>query len=122
MKLERIEVRRLRLPLLHPFETSFGRTTAKEFLLLAVSADGVTGYGECVAEVDPFYLPETCDTALHVLRDFLGIFAVAEVPEGKLVNLRPVGVGQVGHCCRVVGFQPFDQIPCGCCLGHGVLC
>jgi len=77
VKLERIEVRRLRLPLLHPFETSFGRTTAKEFLLVAASADGVTGYGECVAEVDPYYLPETCDTALHVLRDFLVPLAFA---------------------------------------------
>ena len=40
MKLERIEVRHVRLPLRFPFETSFGRTTAKEFLLVAVSADG----------------------------------------------------------------------------------
>jgi O-succinylbenzoate synthase len=71
MKLDRIEVRRLRLPLLHPFETSFGRTTEKEFLLVAASADGVTGYGECVADTDPFYLPETIETVLHVLRDFL---------------------------------------------------
>ena len=66
MKLERIEVRRLRLPLRHPFETSFGRTTHKEFLLVAVSADGVTGYGECVADADPYYLPETNGTVLHV--------------------------------------------------------
>ena len=77
MKLERIEVRRLRLPLLHPFETSFGRTAAKEFLLVAASADGVTGYGECVADVDPFYLPETCDTAAHVIRDFLAPIALS---------------------------------------------
>jgi O-succinylbenzoate synthase len=71
MKLDRVEVRRLRLPLLHPFETSFGRTTEKEFLLVSVSADGVTGHGECVADADPYYLPETNDTVLHVLRDFL---------------------------------------------------
>jgi O-succinylbenzoate synthase len=77
VRLERIEVRRLALPLLHPFETSFGRTTAKEFLLVAASADGVTGYGECVADSDPFYLPETNHTALHVLRDFLAPMAFA---------------------------------------------
>ena len=71
MKIERIEVRRLRLPLRFPFETSFGRTTAKDFLLVCVSADGVTGYGECVADDDPYYLPETNGTVLHVLRDFL---------------------------------------------------
>jgi O-succinylbenzoate synthase len=77
LRLDRVEVRRLRLPLLHPFETSFGRTTSKEFLLVAASADGVTGYGECVADTDPFYLPETTETALHVLRDFLVPMAFA---------------------------------------------
>ncbi len=71
MKIDTIAVRHLTLPLLHPFETSFGRTTTKEFLLVSASADGVTGYGECVADKDPFYLPETNATALHVLRDFL---------------------------------------------------
>jgi O-succinylbenzoate synthase len=71
MKLERVEVRHLRLPLRFPFETSFSRTTAKEFLLVAATADGVTGYGECVADADPYYLPETNGTVLHVLRDFL---------------------------------------------------
>jgi O-succinylbenzoate synthase len=76
VRLERIEVRRLRLPLVRPFETSFGRTTAKEFLLVSASADGVTGHGECVADSDPFYLPETSDTALHVLRDFVAPIAL----------------------------------------------
>jgi len=57
LRLEQIEVRKLRLPLRFPFETSFSRTTAKEFLLVAVSADGLTGYGECVADADPFHLP-----------------------------------------------------------------
>ena len=77
MKLERIEVRRLRLPLRTPFETSFGRTTEKDFLLVSAAADGVTGYAECVADADPFYLPETNATVLHVLRDFLAPLAFA---------------------------------------------
>jgi len=71
MRIERVEVRELALPLRFPFETSFGRTTAKEFLLVSVSADGVTGYGECVADRDPFYLPETNGTVWHVLAEFL---------------------------------------------------
>ena len=71
MKLERVEVRHVALPLKHPFETSFGATTHKQFLLVSVSADGVTGHGECVADADPFYLPETNGTVFHVLRDFL---------------------------------------------------
>src|SRR5262249_49582565 len=71
VKIDRVEVRRIRLPLRFPFETSFGRQDDKEFLLVSVSAQGATGYAECVADVDPFYLPETNDTVLHILRDFL---------------------------------------------------
>jgi len=71
MKLDQVVVRHVSLPLLHPFETSFGRTTTKDFLLVSVSADGVTGHGECVADADPYYLPETNATVLHVLQDFL---------------------------------------------------
>ena len=82
MKIERVEVRHLALPLLRPFETSFGRTTRKEFLLLAVSADGITGYGECVADVDPYYLPETLGTARHILESFLVPLALTlDLPE-----------------------------------------
>jgi O-succinylbenzoate synthase len=75
MKLERIEVRHIRLPLKHPFETSFGRTTSKEFLLVSVSSGGVTGHGECVADTDPYYLPETNGTVIHILREFLAPLA-----------------------------------------------
>jgi O-succinylbenzoate synthase len=71
LRLERIEVRKLALPLRHPFETSFGTTSRKEFLLVTASADGVSGYGECVADENPYYLPETTETAWHILRDFL---------------------------------------------------
>jgi len=71
VRVERVEVRRLTLPLRHPFETSFARTTEKYFLLLSVSAEGVTGYGEAVADDEPYYLPETNATVFHVLRDFL---------------------------------------------------
>lgn len=71
MKIERVEVRALHLPLVHPFETSFGRTDRKAFLMVTVSADGVSGFAECVADEDPYYLPETNGTVLHILRDFL---------------------------------------------------
>jgi O-succinylbenzoate synthase len=77
VRLERVEVRRLSLPLRQPFETSFGRAERKELLLVAASADGATGYGECVAETLPLYLPETVGTALEVLRDVLAPMAFA---------------------------------------------
>jgi O-succinylbenzoate synthase len=71
VKLDRVEVRKIALPLTAPFETSVGRMDAREFLLVSASADGVTGHAECVADANPYYLPETNTTALHVLRDFL---------------------------------------------------
>ena len=77
MRIDEVEVRRITLPLRFPFETSFGRTTTKQFLLVSVSADGLAGHAECVADADPFYLPETNVTALHVLRDFLVPMAFA---------------------------------------------
>lgn len=77
MKIERIEARLVRLPLRFPFETSFGRSTHKEFLLVSAFAGGVAGHAECVADVDPYYLPETNATALHILESFLAPLALA---------------------------------------------
>lgn len=77
MRLERIEVRQLGLELKTPFETSFGVTTCKTFLLVSAFADGIAGHAECVADADPYYLPETNATALHVMRDFLAPCAFA---------------------------------------------
>ncbi len=71
MKIDRVELREIQMPLVHPFETSFGRTTLRRVLLVAVKADGVTGWGEVTAGEGPFYSHETTGTAWHVLRDFL---------------------------------------------------
>jgi o-succinylbenzoate synthase len=96
VRLDRVEVRRLTLPLRSPFETSLGRTTAKQFLLVSASADGVTGHAECVADADPFYLPETNGTALHVLRDFLAPMAFA-LPISHPRELGPALARVRGH-------------------------
>ena len=71
MKIERVQVREIQLPLVHFFETSFGRTTERRILLVEVIADGVHGWGECTAGEGPFYSHESTDTAWHILRDFL---------------------------------------------------
>jgi len=71
MKIERIELRELQMPLVHFFETSFGRTTTRRIVLVRVDADGLTGWGEVTAGEAPFYSHETSETAWHILRDFL---------------------------------------------------
>jgi O-succinylbenzoate synthase len=59
------------MPLVRPFETSFGRTADRRILLVEVDADGVAGWGECVAGERPSYSPETIEAAWHILRDFI---------------------------------------------------
>jgi len=71
MKIKHIELREIRLPLVHFFETSFGRTTTRRIVLVRVDAEGLTGWGEVACGEDPFYNYETPETAWHILRDFL---------------------------------------------------
>ena len=59
MRIERIELRVLRLPLVRFFETSFGRICERVFLLVTVGDQGAIGIGECVADESPFYSAET---------------------------------------------------------------
>ena len=59
------------MPLVAPFETSFGRETDRECVLIILQAEGLTGYGECVATRDPGYNYETTGTAWHILKDFV---------------------------------------------------
>jgi O-succinylbenzoate synthase len=58
------------MPLVTPFETSFGRLTDRRMLLVEAESDGIVGWGESVAGEGPFYAPETVETAWHILRDF----------------------------------------------------
>jgi len=71
VRLDRLRLRMVRLPLVAFFETSFGRIYDRTFIVVSVEGDGVTGIGECVADVDPYYSAETTVTAWHVLKDFL---------------------------------------------------
>ncbi len=71
MTIDRVELRLLRLPLVRHFETSFGRSYDREFLLVIVRGDGIEGWAECVAEHNPFYSSETTETAWHVITSFL---------------------------------------------------
>ena len=46
MKLEAVELRRIKLDLVAPFETSFGVQTEKDVLLVKVLMEGAEGWGE----------------------------------------------------------------------------
>jgi O-succinylbenzoate synthase len=63
MKIEAIHMRELNMPLAHPFETSFGVTTARRILVVELECEGLTAWGECVAGEHPYFSDEMIDTA-----------------------------------------------------------
>lgn len=69
--LDRIDFLTVRLPFVKPFATSVHSWAVKEALLLRLESGGVVGWGECVADPDPYYSYETTATARHILQDFL---------------------------------------------------
>jgi O-succinylbenzoate synthase len=71
VRIERLELRLLKLPLVHFFETSFGRIHDKHFMLVRADGGGMSGYGECVADADPYYSSETNQTAWHITEEFI---------------------------------------------------
>jgi len=71
MQLRKITLREIRMALVTPFETSFGRICERRILLLEADVDGTVGWGEVVAGERPSYHPETVETAWHILRDFI---------------------------------------------------
>jgi o-succinylbenzoate synthase len=71
MKIESVTLREIHMPLVHFFETSFGRVFSRRILLVSVQADGVRGWGECVAGEDPFYSSEWIETAWPTIKHYL---------------------------------------------------
>jgi len=74
--IDRLEVRLLRLPLVRFFETSFGRSYDRTFVLVRLRGGGVDGWGEAVADADPYYSSETTETVWHILTEFLAPLVV----------------------------------------------
>ncbi len=71
MRVTRAELRQVELPLVFPFETSFGREAVKTCLLVRLFADGLEGWGEVPAGSAPLYNEETVGTAWHILETFI---------------------------------------------------
>ena len=71
LKVEAITLREIRMPLVHFFETSFGRTYSRRILLLTVHCDGVDGWAESVAGEDPYYSSEWTESAWPTIKQYL---------------------------------------------------
>jgi len=137
MRIKRVEIREIRLPLVHFFETSFGRTTVRRIVLVCAEADGIEGWGEVTCGEAPFYNYETPETAWHILRDFLVPWALErewESPSALAERFRPVrghnmAKAALENACwdlearrqglplsRLIG-GTLDEIPCGVSIG-----
>jgi o-succinylbenzoate synthase len=78
MIIKAIELREIRLPLVHFFETSFGRTTERRIIIAKViDSDGAEGWGECTCGEGPFYSDEWTETAWHTLKEFLAPMVIS---------------------------------------------
>jgi O-succinylbenzoate synthase len=81
MKIDAIILRELHLPLVRPFETSFGVTRNRRILLAEIRSEGLIGWGECTAGEYPFFSAESTDSAWAAIINELGPMLAAEAPE-----------------------------------------
>jgi O-succinylbenzoate synthase len=96
VKLTGIELRRIRMPLVAPFRTSFGTETERDILLLRAVGDEAAGWGECVAMSDPLYSSEYVEAAADVLRRYL-VPALGARPEADGTAVAPALHRFKGH-------------------------
>lgn len=89
MKIEGFELRRIALPIVTPFRTSFGTQTERDILIVKAVTDGADGWAECVTLPQPVYSPEYTDGAVDVLKRYF-IPAMAGVRDAN-------GVAQALH-------------------------
>ena len=92
MKLKSVELRRIKLSLVAPFETSFGVQTERDVLLLKAITDAGEGWGECVAGEEPTYSSEYVEGAQQVLiRHLIPRLLDREISAADVaLTLRPV--------------------------------
>ena len=104
MKIEAISFFHLSMPLVSPFETSFGRTTDRESIIIVLRSEGLAGLGECVADRDPGYSYETTGTAWHILKDFIGPSLIGrDIPDAASLQSRLNGIR--GHHLAKAGME-----------------
>jgi O-succinylbenzoate synthase len=137
MRIDGIVLRELHLPLVRPFETSFGVTRNRRILLAEVRSEGLTGWGECTAGERPHFSGESTDTAWQVLINELGpMLASANAEHGgdcpKIFNVvrgNPMAKATLENAIwdleaqregvslsQLIGGVR-DRIPCGVSLG-----
>jgi o-succinylbenzoate synthase len=91
MKIDAIFLRELNMPLLRPFQTSFGVTKDRRVVLAEIHSEGLIGWGECTAGEHPNFSEESVDSCWQVIVDELGPTLASAEPESG------------GECPRLFG-------------------
>ncbi len=97
MRIQRVVLHRLAMPLVSPFRTSFGTETARDVLLVEVEGTDSIGWGECVAMSEPLYSSEYVEGAHSVIRSHLLPRLCAAGPDVKAEEVASVLSEVKGH-------------------------
>ena len=100
MKIERIVLTHVRIPLEEPFTISSGSVSEKDSIVVAVQSDGITGYGEASPMSGPFYSDDTPESTWKHLVDVL-------VP--TVIKEKPSTIGQLNLLLDRLGGTPFAR-------------
>lgn len=135
MKITGVELRRIAMPLVAPFRTSFGTETKRDVLLVRVVTPDAEGWGECVAMSEPLYSSEYVDEAAQVIQRFLlpalpnevdalGVARALEPIKGHRMAKAAVETAILDAQLKASGesFGRFlgaavDRVPCGVSVG-----
>ena len=86
MKIERVELLHVAIPLVSPFRTSFGTMTTKDTFLLRVVTDAAEGWSEFAADPEPLYCSEFVGAAELVLEHHLVPRVTPEVTAAEVAH------------------------------------
>ena len=96
-RLAALELRRIALPLVTPFRTSFGTESERDALLVrAVMDDGSEGWGECVALAEPVYSSEFVDGVVLVIEEHL-LPRLGRLEQLRAADIQPALAAVRGH-------------------------
>ncbi|MGA7414076.1 MAG: o-succinylbenzoate synthase [Bryobacteraceae bacterium] len=135
---ERVVLRHIRMPLVHFFETSFGRTYERDIVLVEAISGGVSGWGEVTAGENPFYNEEWTGSIWPLMIDFVAPrvlnfeFASPEEVYPRTAHIRGHNMTRAGvetaiwdlwarlhnqPLWKAIGGGARREIPCGVSIG-----
>jgi O-succinylbenzoate synthase len=105
IRIERVNLRQIGMPLVHFFETSFGRTYERHMVLVeVVGSDGQSGWGEVTAGEHPFYNEEWTDSVWPIVRDYVAPRVIGRTLDSAN-DVWPLIAGVRGHNMARGGFE-----------------